>query len=130
MLEKDPRNRERLSSIFRTIHTIKGTCGFFGFGKLEALTHRGENLLSRLRDGLFLLNPEITSALLAVVDAVRTILANIESTGQEGDVDYSALIDTLGRLLDGAPTEPEASAKLYPASAPPSPLPLSPGPTH
>ena len=30
-LEKDPRNRETLASVFRAIHTIKGTCGFLGF---------------------------------------------------------------------------------------------------
>lgn len=51
-LEKDPGNHDRLASIFRTIHTIKGTCGFFGFSKLESVTHVGENLLSRLRDGI------------------------------------------------------------------------------
>ncbi|MGD0511693.1 MAG: Hpt domain-containing protein, partial [Terriglobales bacterium] len=27
-LEKNPNDRDALSSIFRTIHTIKGTCGF------------------------------------------------------------------------------------------------------
>jgi len=37
--------------VFRTIHTIKGTCGFLGFNKLEKVAHAGENLLSRLRDG-------------------------------------------------------------------------------
>ena len=37
-LEKDPQNRDGLASIFRTIHTIKGTCGFFGFNKLQAVT--------------------------------------------------------------------------------------------
>jgi two-component system, chemotaxis family, sensor kinase CheA len=30
-LEKEPRNRDKLARVFRTIHTIKGTCGFFGF---------------------------------------------------------------------------------------------------
>src|SRR5271166_373801 len=45
-LETEPGNLELLKSIFRTIHTIKGTCGFLGFSKLEALTHAGENLLS------------------------------------------------------------------------------------
>src|SRR5260221_73078 len=84
-LEQDPRDPERLSSIFRTIHTIKGTCGFFGFSKLESVTHVGENLLSRLRDGLLLLGPESTSALLALVDAVRVMLGNIENTGSDGN---------------------------------------------
>ncbi len=104
-LEKEPQNRERLGSIFRTIHTIKGTCGFFGFDKLQSVAHVGENLLSRLRDGLLLLNPEITSALLAMVDAVRLMLGRIESTGNEGDGDYSRLIATLTRLQEAAPAE-------------------------
>ncbi len=99
-LEKDPRNPQRLASIFRTIHTIKGTCGFLGFSKLESVTHVGENLLSRLRDGLLFLNPEITSALLALMDAVREMLTRIESTGQEGDGNYAQLIATLTRLQE------------------------------
>jgi len=73
VLEKEPTDRQKLASIFRTIHTIKGTCGFLRFAKLEAVTHVGENLLSRLRDGRLLLNAEITSALLALVDAVRAV---------------------------------------------------------
>ena len=71
VLEKDPANRETLASIFRTIHTIKGTSGFLAFNRLEALTHVGENLLARLRDGVLALNPEITTALLGMLDAVR-----------------------------------------------------------
>jgi chemotaxis protein histidine kinase CheA len=63
-LEKDPRNSDRLASIFRTIHTIKGTAGFLEFTQLGALTHASENLLSRLRDGQMLLSPETTSALI------------------------------------------------------------------
>src|SRR5262245_51659360 len=78
-LEKDPGERERISSIFRTIHTIKGTCGFLGFGKLESVTHIGESLLSRLRDGELVVTSEIVTALLAMVDSVREILRNIES---------------------------------------------------
>ena len=70
-LEADPTNPEMLSRIFRTIHTIKGTCGFLGFNKLESVTHVGENLLSQLRDGELPLNDEITTALLSLVDAVR-----------------------------------------------------------
>ena len=50
-LESDPENFELLKSIFRAIHTVKGTCGFLGFTKLEALAHAGENLLSQLREG-------------------------------------------------------------------------------
>jgi two-component system chemotaxis sensor kinase CheA len=100
VLEADPASRQTLASVFRTIHTIKGTCGFLGFSRLEAVTHSGENLLSRLRDGRLALTPEIISALLALVDAVREILSHIESTNLEGEGDYGGLIATLERLLD------------------------------
>ena len=49
-LEQEPGSRELLSSIFRTIHTIKGTSGFLALHRLESLTHVGENVLSRLRE--------------------------------------------------------------------------------
>jgi two-component system chemotaxis sensor kinase CheA len=113
-LEKNPGEVSILSSIFRTIHTIKGTCGFIGFSKLESVAHVGENLLSKLRDGELALDPPITSALLAMVDAIRQMLSCIEESQNEGDVDYSELIGTLTTLLKGesaeaAPTPAESS---------------------
>jgi two-component system chemotaxis sensor kinase CheA len=108
-LEKDPTAREVLASIFRTIHTIKGTTGFLGFTRLESVAHGGENLLSSLRDGRLLLNAEITSALLAMVDAVRQMLVNIENTGQEGEGDYSSLIGNLTRLQMGEKKKQKSS---------------------
>ncbi len=106
VLEKDPGNRDTLASIFRTIHTIKGTSGFLAFNQLEALTHAGENLLAKLRDGLLALTPEITTALLAMLDAVRQMLASIEATGAEGERNNQELIETLARLeMEGKETE-------------------------
>src|SRR5580700_11010872 len=101
-LEKNPQDREALAGVFRTIHTIKGTCGFLGFDKLEKVAHVGENLLTRLRDGQLTLNPEITTALLGMVDAVRQMLKEIGSTGHDGDVDYPELRETLTRLQNSA----------------------------
>jgi two-component system chemotaxis sensor kinase CheA len=119
-LEKDPTAREVLASIFRTIHTIKGTTGFLGFSRLESVAHVGENLLSNLRDGRLLLNAEITSALLAMVDAVRRMLVNIETTGQEGDGDYTSLIETLTGLQGGEKKAPP------PVAVPPAAMPAEP----
>jgi two-component system chemotaxis sensor kinase CheA len=115
-LEQSPRDATLLSAIFRCIHTIKGTCGFLGFGKLEGVTHVGENLLSDLRDGKVHLSPEITSALLRLVDAVRQILGAIEASGEEGDVDYGELVALLERLQAGAaPAAPTPAAPVAPA---------------
>ena len=131
-LEKDPRNHDRLSSVFRTIHTIKGTCGFFGFGTLEKVAHVGENLLSALRDGILLLNNERTTALLALVDAVRVMLGNIEKTGTDGTGPYDDLIDLLTRLLEDGPAAP-AGPGGEPAAHDPAPdhhEPAAPAPDH
>jgi two-component system chemotaxis sensor kinase CheA len=116
-LEQDPSNTELLSNVFRIIHTIKGTCGFLGFSKLESLAHVGENLLSRLRDGELALNPELTSGVLAMFDGVRRILSCIESDQNEGDEDFTALKDKLTRLTKGESGLGDATA---PAEAAPS----------
>jgi two-component system, chemotaxis family, sensor kinase CheA len=119
-LEDDVENRQLLAGIFRTIHTIKGTCGFLGFTKLEALTHAGENLLSKLREGEMILNPAITSALLAMVDGVRQMLACIESAGNEGDGDYTAITQELHHLLESG-GQPAESAPAEAVSSEPAP---------
>jgi len=127
VLEKDPANRETLASVFRTIHTIKGTSGFLAFNRLEALTHVGENLLSRLRDGQLALNPEITSALLAMVDAVREMLQSIETTEKEGDRHDEPLIARLTSLLEdksqNAPAVPPIPETVAKSSPPPQSVP-------
>ena len=120
-LEKNPSEREILASVFRTIHTIKGTSGFLGFGKLEAVTHAGENVLARLRDGELTLNPEITTVLLALVDAVRQMLANIESAGKEGARDDQELIARLTRLQQPKPSSPEPASPPLPSATSPAP---------
>ncbi len=106
-LEKNPHDRDALAGVFRTIHTIKGTCGFLGFPQLEKVAHVGENLLTRLRDGQLTLNPELTTALLGMVDAVRQMLGSIDVSGGEGERDDTKLIATLTRLQQS----PEALTK-------------------
>src|ERR1700679_986122 len=106
-LEKNTQDKAGLAGVFRTIHTIKGTCGFLGFNKLEKVAHVGENLLTRLRDGQLTLNPERTTALLGMVDAVRQMLSEIESTGQDGEIDYPELREILTKLQ--TPVEGDAA---------------------
>jgi two-component system chemotaxis sensor kinase CheA len=131
-LEQEPGSRELLSSIFRTIHTIKGTSGFLAFNRLERVTHVGENLLARLRDGTQVMTPETTNTLLRMVDVVRTLLTAIEESGAEGDVDVEGVIEAVTGCIEtgnvaakpagskSAPTQaaPAASAAASPAETP------------
>ena len=102
-LETDPSSKELLASIFRTIHTIKGSCGFLGFARLEKVAHSGENLLSRLRDGDLKLTEELTGGLLAMVDAVRKMLADIQATGEDGVEDHFELLERMKALSQVQP---------------------------
>ena len=94
-LEKRPNDQALLASIFRVIHTIKGTCGFLGFSTLEKITHQAENLLSQLRDGKRELDPSLVSLILDTVDATRKVLASIEATGAEGSDGFEDLTERL-----------------------------------
>ncbi len=108
-LERCPQDSELLASVFRTIHTIKGTCGFFAFTILEKITHQAETLLSQLREGKRELNPSLVSLILETVDATRKVLASIEATGKEGPDLYEELTERLraeANLLDANRSEP------------------------
>jgi two-component system, chemotaxis family, sensor kinase CheA len=128
-LEEQPDDAQRVASIFRTVHTIKGNSGFFGFSKLGALAHSGEHLLGRVRDGTLTIDDRVTGSLYSMVDAVRSILASIEKTGTEGDHDFRELARTLaavaadeggprGALSSGSAAVPAGS----PHAVPPLPV--------
>lgn len=124
-LETRPGDTELLAEIFRSVHTIKGTTGFLGFSRLEALSHAGENLLGLLRDGKLAATPDIVSGLLALMDILRGVLRSIETTGTEGtsEAQDAAMIDRLERLQRGdaavAVAEPVLAATAV--AAPPQP---------
>ncbi|HVP63570.1 MAG TPA: chemotaxis protein CheW [candidate division Zixibacteria bacterium] len=122
-LEKDRNNPELLASIFRAIHTIKGSGGTLGFSTIAALTHVGENLLSRLRDGLLLLDPAIATALLSMADALRSLLSKIKESGEEGDLDTSSLLEQLSQYVSALPANTENSVAAVETEKAPQPVP-------
>jgi two-component system chemotaxis sensor kinase CheA len=117
-LEKHPGDTALLGSIFRTIHTIKGACGFLAFTTLEKITHQAESLLSQLRDGKRELNPALVSLILETVDATRKVLASIEASGKEGPLRFEDLTERL-RLAAQLPAAGEKTAA--PVQPPPVP---------
>jgi len=130
-LEKGEGKPETLNIVFRVIHTIKGTAGCIGLGKIESVAHVGENLLSLLRDGKLQTNPPMIAALLEYSDSLKEMLRSLEQTGQQGDKDYSVLLAKLKALQTSEPvieTEPAADTGwgLFPEETPSPALPPAP----
>ncbi|MBU4214762.1 MAG: chemotaxis protein CheA, partial [Actinobacteria bacterium] len=126
-LEGEPGSRSLLSSIFRTVHTIKGTSGFLGFGRLERVTHVGESLLVELRDGKRQMDQRTTDVLLRITDTVRAILGAVEKDGSEGNVDVDEVVAAVEALRAGV-VPPVAPPTPTPAAAPAAAAPAAPAP--
>lgn len=123
-LEKDPGNQELLASIFRAIHTIKGTSGFIGLPGLGRVAHATENVLGRMREGTLTASPAAISIVLEGVDRIKELLQGLETGGREPELDSGVILHKLNLLASlGAPVS-EAPAAIPPAM----PVPVSQNP--
>jgi two-component system, chemotaxis family, sensor kinase CheA len=123
VFEADPTDSATLNSIFRLVHTIKGTCGFLGLPRLQFVAHAGETLLGRFRDGALIATPDKVQLVLESIDRIKEILAGIEATGVEADGDDSALIGALERASEGGNDAPPAQAEAPAPEPEPEPTP-------
>jgi two-component system chemotaxis sensor kinase CheA len=95
--EQDPNNETILRNIFRLVHTIKGTCGFLGLPRLEALAHAAETLMGKFRDGMPVTSEAVT-LILATLDRVKVILSELERQAAEPEGTDGDLIGSLERM--------------------------------
>ena len=117
--EHEPGNLDVLRSLFRLVHTIKGTCGFLGLPRLEALSHAAEDLLGRFRDGAPVTRDAVT-LILASVDRIKAILASLDKTAAEPPGSDSDLIRSLEEIANRMDRD-GADAPAMDVSAPASP---------
>src|SRR4051812_7185441 len=119
--EQEPNNAKILDNIFRLVHTIKGTCGFLGLPRLEALAHAGETLMGKFRDGMPV-TAEAVSLILASIDRIKEILGGLEATEAEPEGTDEDLIEQLHAMAEGGAHAPVEAAPVAPApvaAAPP-----------
>ncbi|HKW53589.1 MAG TPA: Hpt domain-containing protein, partial [Stellaceae bacterium] len=121
-LEQNPEDPKLLGSIFRIVHTIKGTCGFLGLARLDRVAHASENVLGKIRDGELAVSEEAIDLVLESLDRIKSLLAELEAKEVEPEGDDSDLIDRLTRLAEGA--APVPAAKPAPRAAAPAPKPV------
>ncbi|KFG66931.1 hybrid sensor histidine kinase/response regulator [Microvirga sp. BSC39] len=119
--EQDPNNEAILSNIFRLVHTIKGTCGFLGLPRLEALAHAAETLMGKFRDGMAVTTPAV-SLILSTLDRIKEILGELERQGAEPEGSDGDLIALLDRMASQEPSAPEAALAPKTAQASPTPV--------
>ena len=107
-LEQRPGDPALLGSIFRIMHTIKGTCGFLGLPRLETVAHAAEDVLGRVRDGGLEVSPEVVSLVLAALDRIKELVADLGASGSEPAGSDDELTSAL-RVLASGETPPVAS---------------------
>uniref|UniRef100_UPI000A6844A0 chemotaxis protein CheA n=1 Tax=Bradyrhizobium tropiciagri TaxID=312253 RepID=UPI000A6844A0 len=120
--EQDPNNAKILDNIFRLVHTIKGTCGFLGLPRLEALAHAGETLMGKFRDGMPV-KAEAVTLILSSIDRIKEILGGLEATEAEPEGNDRDLIDQLEAMVEhgmAAMTAGEAAEEDVPVVEAPS----------
>src|SRR6478736_3844674 len=111
--EQDPNNAKILDNIFRLVHTIKGTCGFLGLPRLEALAHAAETLMGKFRDGMPVTTAAV-SLILVTLDRIKEILGELERHAAEPEGSDQDLIEALEKMAlqeQPAPEPSPASAK-------------------
>ncbi|MCK1490078.1 chemotaxis protein CheA, partial [Bradyrhizobium sp. 180] len=117
--EQEPNNAKILDNIFRLVHTIKGTCGFLGLPRLEALAHAGETLMGKFRDGMPVTGQAVT-VILSSIDRIKEILAGLEASEAEPEGNDRDLIDKLEAMVEQGMAAMAAGASAAPvADAPP-----------
>ncbi len=82
-LERNPNDNAILSNILWLVHTIKGSCGFLGLPRLEALAHAGENVLGKFRGGELSVSPSSVTLILQSIDSIKESLAYIKAHEEE-----------------------------------------------
>ena len=116
--EQEPNNAKILDNIFRLVHTIKGTCGFLGLPRLEALAHAGETLMGKFRDGMPVTGQAVT-VILSSIDRIKEILAGLEATEAEPEGTDRDLIDKLEAMVEQGMAAMAAGSAAPVAEAPP-----------
>src|SRR5437667_8917874 len=108
--EQEPNNAKILDNIFRLVHTIKGTCGFLGLPRLEALAHAAETLMGKFRDGMPVTGDAVT-LILSTIDRLKDVLGGLEQTQAEPEGDDKDLISELERMALAGSAAPKEEPK-------------------
>ncbi len=127
-LEQRPTDPVLLGSIFRIMHTIKGTCGFLGLSRLESVAHAAEDVLGKVRDGELEVSVDAVSLVLSALDRIKELIAALGIEGKEPKGSDEEIISSLRQMASGewtpaaADEADEATEAATPADVEPAPV--------
>jgi two-component system, chemotaxis family, sensor kinase CheA len=97
-LERAPQDRDRIDSVFRDLHTVKGSGAMFGFSELAAFVHDFETAFDRLRRGEVQVSATLIEISLKACDQILRLLETPAAAAQ----DSAAILSRLHQCLSGA----------------------------
>jgi two-component system chemotaxis sensor kinase CheA len=115
-LEEDSSSTDLLNTLFRCVHTIKGSAGFFGLEAMVGFTHHVETLLDKLREGLIPLTPELSTLLLTCEDTIRHLLRAVSQPESDTEAHLQRRLDIIVELqkLTGLQDAPKTATPSSP----------------
>ncbi len=107
-LEATPNDAALLNRLFRAVHSIKGTAGFFGLTAITDLAHLMESVMALLRDGRLYADRQLINLFLGSTDHLRVMVGAPE---RAPEVDTRQERAALAARLDfEAPVKPATGA--------------------
>lgn len=118
-LEQNPADADLVNSVFRALHTIKGSGAMFGFTDVAAFVHEFETAFDRVRKGLSPITPELVAVALDAKDHVHHLIETPDAATDAGDAILAALRTIVEP--DRFPAAPMAQSATVAANAAPEP---------
>jgi len=116
-LEQNPADGDLVNSVFRALHTIKGSGAMFGFTDVAAFVHEFETAFDRVRKGLSPITPALVAVALDAKDHVHHLIETPDAATEAGDAILAALRDIVEP--DRFPAAPMAQSTGVVANADP-----------
>ncbi|MBK7258306.1 MAG: chemotaxis protein CheA [Ignavibacteriae bacterium] len=108
-LEKGVTDNELLNTIFRAVHTVKGTSSFLGLEQMTSLAHVFEDVLNKLRKGEITVSSDKMDVMFEAYDIMKDLLARIEARNL-AKIDLSAIIPKLRVIGQVGMAAPDVAA--------------------
>lgn len=106
VFEKDSKDKSLLESILRTMHTLKGAGSMFGYNRIVEITHKIENIYSKIQNGEIQISEKIINLSFSISDLVRKLLTDDKRDETITDI-YHKTIEELNDFFSGDELEEE-----------------------